>query len=161
MDIPEREIEIYDLKCLNFDVVNKLLIFEIYCSKGTYVRTVCEKIAELLNTVGYMKELERIMVGDFNIEKSITIEELKDNFQNQNFLDENIISIEKFFGNNPMIILDEKKLKLFLNGVKLDFSYNKSLNCNSEFVRIYNENNKFIGIGIYENGKLRRKIVLN
>lgn len=161
VDIPEREIEIYDLKCLNFDVVNKLLVFEIYCLKGTYVRTVCEKIAELLNTVGYMKELERIMVGDFNIEKSITIEELKDNFQNQNFLDENIISIEKFFGNNPMIILDEKKLKLFLNGVKLDFSYNKSLNCNSEFVRIYNENNKFIGIGIYENGKLRRKIVLN
>lgn len=161
VDIPEREIEIYDLKCLNFDVVNKLLVFEIYCSKGTYVRTVCEKIAELLNTVGYMKELERIMVGDFNIEKSITIEELKDNFQNQNFLDENIISIEKFFGNNPMIVLDEKKLKLFLNGVKLDFSYNKSLNCNSEFVRIYNENNKFIGIGIYENGKLRRKIVLD
>lgn len=161
VDIPEREIEIYDLKCLNFDVVNKLLVFEIYCSKGTYVRTVCEKIAELLNTVGYMKELERIMVGDFNIEKSITIEELKDNFQNQNFLVENIISIEKFFGNNPMIILDEKKLKLFLNGVKLDFSYNKSLNCNSEFVRIYNENNKFIGIGIYENGKLRRKIVLD
>lgn len=161
VDIPEREIEIYDLKCLNFDVVNKLLVFEIYCSKGTYVRTVCEKIAELLNTVGYMKELERIMVGDFNIEKSITIEELKDNFQNQNFLDENIISIEKFFGNNPMIILDEKKLKLFLNGVKLDFSYNKSLKCNSEFVRIYNENNKFIGIGIYENGKLRRKIVLD
>lgn len=161
VDIPEREIEIYDLKCLNFDVVNKLLVFEIYCSKGTYVRTVCEKIAELLNTVGYMKELERTMVGDFNIEKSITIEELKDNFQNQNFLDENIISIEKFFGNNPMIVLDEKKLKLFLNGVKLDFSYNKSLNCNSEFVRIYNENNKFIGIGIYENGKLRRKIVLD
>lgn len=161
VDIPEREIEIYDLKCLNFDVVNKLLVFEIYCSKGTYVRTVCEKIAELLNTVGYMKELERIMVGNFNIEKSITIEELKDNFQNQNFLVENIISIEKFFGNNPMIILDEKKLKLFLNGVKLDFSYNKSLNCNSEFVRIYNENNKFIGIGIYENGKLRRKIVLD
>lgn len=161
VDIPEREIEIYDLKCLNFDVVNKLLVFEIYCSKGTYVRTVCEKIAELLNTVGYMKELERTMVGDFNIEKSITIEELKDNFQNQNFLDENIISIEKFFGNKPMIILDEKKLKLFLNGVKLDFSYNKSLNCNSEFVRIYNENNKFIGIGIYENGKLRRKIVLD
>ncbi len=161
VNIPEREIEIYDLKCLNFDVVNKLLVFEIYCSKGTYVRTVCEKIAELLNTVGYMKELERIMVGDFNIEKSITIEELKDNFQNQNFLDENIISIEKFFGNKPMIILDEKKLKLFLNGVKLDFSYNKSLNCNSEFVRIYNENNKFIGIGIYENGKLRRKIVLD
>lgn len=161
VDIPEREIEIYDLKCLNFDVVNKLLVFEIYCSKGTYVRTVCEKIAELLNTVGYMKELERIMVGNFNIEKSITIEELKDNFQNQNFLVENIISIEKFFGNNPMIILDEKKLKLFLNGVKLDFSYDKSLNCNSEFVRIYNENNKFIGIGIYENGKLRRKIVLD
>ena len=97
MDIPEREIEIYDLKCLNFDVVNKLLVFEIYCSKGTYVRTVCEKIAELLNTVGYMKELERIMVGDFNIEKSITIEELKENFQNQNFLVENIISIEMCF----------------------------------------------------------------
>lgn len=161
VDIPEREIEIYDLKCLNFDVVNKLLVFEIYCSKGTYVRTVCEKIAELLNTVGYMKELERIMVGDFNIEKSITIEELKDNFKNQDFLDKNIISIEKFFSNKHRIVLNEEQLKLFLNGVKLDVSYNKFLNNYSEFVRIYNENNNFIGIGIYENDKLKRRIVLN
>lgn len=161
VDIPEREIEIYDLKCLNFDVVNKLLVFGIYCSKGTYVRTVCEKIAELLNTVGYMKELERIMVGDFNIEKSITIEELKDNFKNQDFLDKNIISIEKFFSNKHRIVLNEEQLKLFLNGVKLDVSYNKFLNNYSEFVRIYNENNNFIGIGIYENDKLKRRIVLN
>ena len=161
VDIPEREIEIYDLKCLNFDVVNKLLVFGIYCSKGTYVRTVCEKIAELLNTVGYMKELERIMVGDFNIEKSITIEELKDNFKNQYFLDKNIISIEKFFSNKHSIVLNEEQLKLFLNGVKLDVSYNKFLNNYSEFVRIYNENNNFIGIGIYENDKLKRRIVLN
>lgn len=161
VDIPEREIEIYDLKCLDFDVVNKLLVFEIYCSKGTYIRTVCEKIAGLLNTVGYMKELERTMVGDFNIEKSITIEELKDNFKNQDFLDKNIISIEKFFSNKHRIVLNEEQLKLFLNGVKLDVSYNKFLNNYSEFVRIYNENNNFIGIGIYENDKLKRKIVLN
>lgn len=154
VDIPEREIEIYDLKLLNLDVDNLQLTFEIYCSKGTYVRTVCEKISELLGTVGYMKELQRTMVGDFSIEDTITVEELNNNIENKEFLKKRIISIEKFFDKTDKEILQDKEIKKFLNGVLLETDVDG-------IIRIYDENQKFIGIGESINGKLKRKIVLN
>lgn len=154
VDIPAREIEIYDLKLLDIDKDNKQIIYEIYCSKGTYVRTVCENIAENLGTVGYMRELQRTMVGDFKIEDSITVQELQDNFDNKEFIENNMISIEKFFENEPSVFLNEKQLSLFLNGVMIGKDYNGNI------VRVYNENNFFIGIGVCIDGKLKRKIVL-
>ena len=49
--IPKREIEIYKLEMLEFDVINQIMKIEIHCSKGTYIRTLCEDISEKLETV--------------------------------------------------------------------------------------------------------------
>lgn len=154
VDIPEREIEIYDLQLANFDSINKLIMFEVFCSKGTYIRTVCEQFAENLGTVGYMKELNRTMVGEFKIEDSVTIEELEDNISNKKFFDEHFISIEQFFINNAKLNLDKTRLNLFLNGVKLDCDIIDTL------VRIYDENDAFIGIGSVNSRKLKRNIII-
>lgn len=154
VDIPEREIEIYDLKLLEIDKENKQIFFEIYCSKGTYVRTVCEKVSESLDTVGYMKELQRTMVGTFKIENAITVEDLNKNIDNIEFIENNIISIEKFFSNSDTEVLQDKEIKMFLNGVILDTK-------TDGLIRIYDENKKFIGIGESINGKLKRKIVID
>ena len=154
VDIPEREIEIYDLKLLEINKENKQIVFEIYCSKGTYVRTVCEKVSESLGTVGYMKELQRTMVGDFKIEDAITVEDLNKNIDNIEFIENTIISIEKFFSNSDTEILQDKEIKMFLNGVILDTK-------TDGLIRIYDKNKKFIGIGESSNGKLKRKIVID
>lgn len=154
VDIPEREIEIYDLQLVNFDSINKLIMFEVFCSKGTYIRTVCEQFAENLGTVGYMKKLNRTMVGEFKIEDSVTIEELEDNISNKKFFDEHFISIEQFFINNAKLNLDKTRLNLFLNGVKLDCDIIDTL------VRIYDENDAFIGIGSVNSRKLKRNIII-
>ena len=154
VDIPEREIEIYDLKLLEINKENKQIVFEIYCSKGTYVRTVCEKVSESLGTVGYMKELQRTMVGDFKIEDAITVEDLNKNIDNIEFIENTIISIEKFFSNSDTEILQDKEIKMFLNGVILDTK-------TDGLIRIYDKNKKFIGIGESINGKLKRKIVID
>lgn len=156
VDVPEREIEIYDLKLLNFNENEKTIEFEIYCSKGTYVRTVCEKIAEALNTVGFMKELTRTMVGKFKIEDAITINELSkivENTEKKELLNSKIISIESFFENSPVVELDDNNLNLLLNGVMINTNENG-------LIRIYDEKLKFIGIGLAENNKLKRKIIL-
>ncbi|MBR4261455.1 MAG: tRNA pseudouridine(55) synthase TruB [Clostridia bacterium] len=155
VDIPAREIAIYDLKLINIDTESKTLVFEIYCSKGTYVRTVCEKISEALGTVGYMKELQRTMVGEFSIDDSITITELQEKFNDSTFLNNAIISIEEFFKDTEKVVLTEKELKLFLNGVMI------SKRCDSEIVRIYDENSRFIGVGSYSDDKLKRKIIID
>ena len=153
VDVPEREIEIYGLNLLSIDKENKLLVYEICCSKGTYVRTVCEKISEALGTVGYMKDLQRTMVGNFKIEDSITVDDLYNNADNKDFFEKKVISIEKFFYNNEKEILQDKDIKRFLNGVMIDTKYNG-------LIRIYDQNKKFIGIGESNNGKLKRKIIL-
>ena len=94
-----------------------------------------------------MSNLNRIQVGEFNIEKAINIEDL----ENKNF---NIITVEKLFEEKDEIILEnDRKLTLFLNGVKL--SYNKP----NGVYRIY-LNKTFIGIGIVENKILKRDIVI-
>ena len=154
VDIPEREIEIYDLKLLSINKDDNTLIYEIYCSKGTYVRTVCEKIAEDLGIVGYMKELQRTMVGNFKIENAITFQQLEDNFENKDFLDNNFIGLEEFFKDKNVVVLNNKQLQLFLNGVMIGDNYN------DEIVRVYDEEHAFIGIGVCVDGKLKRKIIL-
>ena len=55
-------------------IENQEITYKVHCSKGTYIRTLCEQIAEKLDTLGYMKELKRTQVGEFSIENSITIE---------------------------------------------------------------------------------------
>ena len=157
VEITPRKIKIYQIKLLTINLKEKQIIFDVKCSKGTYIRSLCEDIAEKLETVGYMKELERTVVGNFNLSNSITIEELENNKENKEFIKEHFITIEDYFKNlneNNEIYLDDKKIKLFLNGVKLTYTLTDGL------YRIYNENNYFIGIGLVKNTLLKREIIV-
>ena len=150
VDVQARTIEIYNTKLLESNKEVNEIVFEISCSKGTYIRAVCETLAEKLNTVGFMKELRRVKVGEFEIENTVQIEELK---QNEKLLDKKIITIEEFFKDKNEINLNDKELQLFLNGVKLN---KEKIN---DIYRIYNQD-KFIGLGIVEENKLKRDLVL-
>ena len=153
IQIQPRNIEIYNLKLININEKKDEISFRVECSKGTYIRSLCEDIAEKLGTLGYMKELNRIKVGDFDITNAITIEQIKENVNNKEFLEKNFISIEKIFENKEMINLNNKKLELFLNGVSLKYELKP------EIYRIYNEN-RFIGVGTINKNILKRDIIL-
>ena len=150
VEVKERNIEIYNINLLKLNTAEAEIVFEVSCSKGTYIRTVCEEIAKSLNTVGYMKELRRIKVGEFDIKDTVSIEEIKNN---KNLLKEKLISIEELFKNKPKIELPDKELELFLNGIRLNKNYE------DEIYRVYNKN-KFIGLGILENNKFKRDIII-
>lgn len=154
VEIPQRTIEIYEMELLEINQQEKHIRFKVACSKGTYIRTLCETIAQKLGTVGYMKELKRTKVGEFSLNQAIAIEELEKNKENKEFLEEKLITIPKFFENVARIILNEQKLKLFLNGVQLTRIEPDGI------YQIQSENNKWIGIGIVTNGLLKRKIVM-
>ena len=134
----EREIEIYSLEIIKLIEENKKIAeieFKVNCSKGTYIRTLCEDIAEKLGTCGYMKELRRTRVGRFTLND-------KDKF----------ITLEEIMEDKESYSLDDEKLKKIINGVKI------STNLKDGFVKLYH-NQKFIGLGEVENNKLKRKII--
>ena len=154
VEIQPRQIEIYNMKLLDINIQEKQIKFEISCGKGTYIRSVCEDIAKKLDTVGYMLKLKRTQVGKFNIEKSITIKELKENIEDIEFLKENFISIERLFENKGKLIVPNIKKKHFLNGVKITQKNEDGI------YRIYTENNEFLGIGVVKNNLLKRDLIL-
>lgn len=155
IELKPRKIEIYNIKLINYSVEEKQIKFEVFCGKGTYIRSLCEDIAIKFGTVGYMKSLKRIQVGDFKIEDSITIEELNNIIQ-KNELDKTktIITLEKLFEKIPSISLDNRKLELFLNGVMLTQKQNEGV------YKIYNQKNEFIGTGTIKDNLLKRDIIL-
>lgn len=153
IEIKPREIEIYSIKILHINYDENEIDFEVSCSKGTYIRTLCEDIAKKLETCGYMKELKRIRVNNFKIENSISLEELEQNKDNEEFLKNNIISIEKVFENKNRINLNERKKELFLNGVKLTYSL-------EDDIYLVYSNNKFIGLGEVKEKLLKRDVIV-
>ena len=144
VEIPTRQIEIYKINCLKVDDSQKEITFEVSCSKGTYIRVLCEDIAEKLGTVGYMKNLERTKVDEFCIENSVKLDDLSE---------KNIISMKEFCSNKyQKIELNNRKLELFLNGVKLDVTGENGV------YGIYCNKN-FIGLGVVSGKLLKRDIV--
>ena len=147
VEIKPREIEIYEIKLTNLDREKKQISFVVGCSKGTYIRSLCEDIADRLGTVGFMKELNRTKVGEFNIKDCVTIEEFEEKYNKNDFSD--IITIEEIFKENPKIELDNLNIKQYLNGVKIKVPAQDAV------YRTY-LNNKFIGLGIVKESYLKR-----
>ena len=145
-----RSIEIYEIKLKKVNKEKKEMIFEVHCSKGTYIRVLCEDIAQKIGTIGYMKELERTEVTPFTIKQALTLQQIEQQKEN---IKKYLISIEKIFEQKRKIQLDEKKQILFLNGTQLTFPLD------NDIYRIYFKE-KFIGIGKIENHLLKRDIIL-
>ena len=154
IEIEPRQIEIYDIHLVKINIEKKEITFCVKCSKGTYIRTLCEDIAERLQTVGYMKDLKRLQVGEFYLKDAIKIEELEENLNNKEFMDKHFITIENYFSKYPEIKLDNRKIQLLVNGVKLTCKQKDGI------YRIYNQSHQFIGLAVLKEELLKREIMI-
>lgn len=154
VEVKPREITIYNIQLLNINVEAKEIVYKVSCSKGTYIRTLCEDIARELGTVGTMSALVRTKAGSFTIENSIDLEKLV-TLSKEEIEEKYFINIEAAFKSNGYINLKtDNELKLFINGMMLVRKRENNV------YRIYDKDNKFIGLGVVQNNILKRDIVL-
>ena len=73
--LPTREINISNIELLDFH--DDLIKFKVTVSKGTYIRSLIEDIAKRLGTVATMEELVRTKQGNYKLEASYTLEDIK------------------------------------------------------------------------------------
>lgn len=135
-----RDIIIYKIE--NIDIQDEITM-DVYCSKGTYIRSLCFDIGEKLNVGATMTKLCRMKNGNFILQNGVNIEDLnEDNIKN------NIMSIEEALYRFDKIIINNKFTKLLVNGVKV---YDKRLCKDSlednKLYRVYDDLNTFIGLG--------------
>jgi len=134
-----RPITIYEIQISSIEI--PYVKFRVKCSKGTYIRSLCYDIGELLKCGGMMWNLQRTATGQFHIEDTINIQDL-----NEENINGHIMPIESIFKNNTKITIEDRFVKFLLNGVVVK---DKALTCkfNTESVySIYNNDNDFIGI---------------
>ena len=152
-----RKVTIKKLEILSID--NNKVRFYVECSKGTYIRSICYDIGEILGCGGHMSFLLRTSSGKFNLENSITLDELE-KFVEEGTVEEHAFDIDYTLDSYPRIVLRDNAVKYYSNGGIIE-SYRfdeKNYTDKDEYVRVYSHE-RFIGVGrlIRENGKISVK----
>ncbi|NLN15651.1 MAG: tRNA pseudouridine(55) synthase TruB [Tissierellia bacterium] len=135
-----REVFIYQLKILEI-IGNREVVFYTKCSRGTYIRTLCNDIGRDLGTYGHMTELQRVGVGQFKLEDSYSMEYL--NRLSKDEIKKILLPIDMALKDLDEIILEDKDYKRVANGALVALVADLSMDKN---YRVYC-GDEFIGVG--------------
>ncbi len=127
-----RKVTIYSLNILS--LYKNKIVFEVECSKGTYVRTLANDIAHKLNTFGHLSMLTRTNISLFSLKDAKNIDEIEES---------DVISIKDALSFMPKVYLNEVLSNKAKNGVRL------ILNSKEEKILLLQEDN-MMPIAIYE-----------
>ena len=155
VDVPRkaRSIQIYSIKLLSNNKEYLELVIE--CSKGTYIRTLAEDIASNLGTVGHIDELRRLDIKCFQISQMHSFDQIMDS----NTIDQYVLPIDAPLKHLMKVDVGKSESKMFMNG--LSISVNQMSIDDSEYIRIYDDETRFLGLGTYFEGCIRPKIVFS
>ncbi|MEA3405083.1 MAG: tRNA pseudouridine(55) synthase TruB [Pseudomonadota bacterium] len=150
IDRPARPITIKALNLISFS--QEQLVFDVLCTKGTYVRTLGEDIAEALGTVGHLTALHRTQTGSLSGDDMITLDEIEQ--QKQACLKPLDISL----GHLQRIDLNAEQTQLIKYGQKLEVPQP-----DTQLVRFYDDHGVFFAVGEWQAEKnlLKPKRVFN
>ena len=114
-----RPVTIHELEILEINL--PVVKLRILCSKGTYIRTLCDDIGRELGCGGTMQSLVRTKVGPFTLEKARTLAQLQELKDGGN-LAESVESVDSLFAEFPGYCILENARKALENGNKLSFN---------------------------------------
>jgi len=148
-----RFIQIEKIKLKSLEVCEKIEL-EIFCSKGTYIRSLIQSIGKQLNTPATVLELRRTHIGCLNEEHLTQVTTCdKDKYL------ERILDIGKVLRNLPKVVLNKNETKKIINGQQVDYNARRE---KEGIVRLYEKEGSFIGIGSVDSSmKVSPKRLIN
>lgn len=105
-----RPITVFELTNLGFDGTR--LSLRVKCSKGTYIRTLCQDIGDALGCGGCMEALRRVRAGEYGIEDAVPLEQLLESETPERYLR----SLDTMFAHCPAVTLTANQEKRCRNG---------------------------------------------
>ena len=140
-----RKLEIKETEYLG-SIAEDEYKFRVVCSKGTYIRTLCNDIGELLGCGGAMSYLRRTRAGGFTQESAVTLEDVSQAMEKQD-LSHVLMPVDRLFDDyKKAVAKGERELKAVYNGGK----YRTGLPDGT--YRVYDENGTFLMIGQAQDG---------
>lgn len=141
-----RNIYISSLDIIGFDELDYIL--DVSCSKGTYIRTLCNDIGDALGCGACMSSLCRVQAGDFLLDNAYTLQQVQE-AADRGEADKLLIPVDKLFERMPALTVSTAAEKKLRNG--------NTVNCDAldgEY-RVYSKDEAFLLIGKVESGALR------
>ena len=148
VDVPVRRVFIHSIRMLEWNGPEKPFTFEVACSRGTYVRSICHDLGQMLGCGACMSSLARTQTCGYSIEQSVSIDDLKqmDAEQIESLLDLPEIAVSHL----PKLELSEAQAKLFKNGNPI---WSQVLPLTDEIQAVFSDDQL---IGVIRDGKIAK-----
>lgn len=155
-----RRVQIHEIEIE--EVALPVVKMRVHCSKGTYIRTLCQDIGEKLGCGACMQSLVRTRVDRFVIDEAKTLSEVEQ-YRDEERLSEVLVPVDAVFSQYPEVCVKPEAAKLLDNGNPL---YPKQTDMTQELknglqdgqqVRVYNAQKVFCGIYAYYEREKRLK----
>lgn len=116
---PKREVTIYSIELIDSDEAKNEYVIDVDCSKGTYIRTLCDDIGEYLKCGAVMTALIRTKAAGFSLDMCYTLNELQV-LKESGELEKAVIPVERAFSSMQSIEMNMHDAYYFCNGLKMD-----------------------------------------
>jgi len=133
-----RRVTIYDIT-LN-KIEESIVILEVSCSKGTYIRTLAEDIGHALGCGAYLKGLERTQTGNFQLSDALTIEAIE--AMSMASREKTLLPVDALLEGLASIKLTLTETEAIKKGQAIDFNGK-----NDNELRLYGASGQFLGVG--------------
>ena len=135
------------------DIQVMRVAFRVECSKGTFIRTLCNDIGEKLGCHACMERLVRTRVSQFSIEEALLLRDVEE-LMHKGCLEEHIICADRCFEDYTRLDTKEKYDELLRNGNQLWFRhFTQYITTPPTPVRVYSSTGEFLGIYEYMEGR--------
>lgn len=140
-----RSVTIFDIKLLNFSFASDnntqecFIEIEVHCSKGTYIRTLCEDIGQKIGCGAYISALRRTQSGPFSLAQAVTPEQINILNENENNIDELLLPADSAIQNIHAVKLNEKQYDAVCHGHSISSDLISQTEPNSHYRLYYND----------------------
>ena len=151
-----RRVIIHELRLLKADEREHVYTIDVRCSKGTYIRSLCDDIGQALGCGAIVTELRRTCANGFGIEQCVTLEQLKASTDPSSLL----LPCDQALLSYHAVTVTEGQAKRFCNGGALAQDRIRLTADPTEYLRVYAPDGNFLGLGVLRDGELKVQCIL-
>lgn len=146
-----RKVCLYSCDIREMNLAQNEFSMEVCCSKGTYIRTLCQDIGEKLGCGAAMASLVRLQVDQFQLEDALTLAQIEQ-LKKEDKLSSYILPIDELFRHYPARVIEKRALCYLQNGnlIARNYCNDKEKPKEGTRVRMYDEMGRFYAIYRYD-----------
>jgi len=164
-----RDVTVYELKLLEFRSAKDLgedyaeLDVEVFCSKGTYIRSIAEDLGELLGCGAHVSMLHRMAAGPFEEASAVSLEQLREERGEglAEVLDHHLLATDAPVAQLARIVLPDDSAYYFKQGNAVMDAQVYRIGDEGDMVRVFDSAERFLGVAeLTDDGRVAPKRLL-